>query len=70
MRPYRGVVYFEDNSENLSSRELALVKGSQPLSWGFVQMFRYEPITELVMHYHSVMKDQIGFIRADRQRNS
>ena len=70
VRSYRGVVYHEDNSENLSSRELALVKGSQPFSWGFVRMFRYEPITELVMHYHTVMKDQIGFIRADRQRNS
>ena len=70
VRPYRGTVYFEDNSENLSSRELALVKGSQSPSWSFVRLFRYEPITELIMHYHSVMKDQIGFIRADQQRNS
>ena len=70
VRKYEYKFIFEDNSENLSSRELALVKGSQPPSWSFVRMFRYEPITELVMHYHTVMKDQIGFIRADRQRNS
>ena len=70
VRKYEYKFIFEDNSENLSSRELALVKGSQPFSWGFVRMFRYEPITELVMHYHTVMKDQIGFIRADRQRNT